>query len=263
MAAPDYVLDPDGDVIITLRNFNAPFPPLPFEEARPAWESLEETVVSENGENDDTDLIKDNPSELLEQSVRLQVSSSHLKLSSPYFKKALDGPFKESYPTADGLRHIEADGWDKEAFVIVMQILHGRNRPIPRRLNLEMLAKVAVVVDYYTCGESVQPFAEIWHNGIEIPWLKSSNGISQDLIILLFVSWVFEWEEELIAATKVAQNRSEGPLSTMALPIPEVIISIINDQRQKELRRISASLQKVFDRFRTPLPECTEECMSI
>ncbi|KAI1283499.1 hypothetical protein F5Y07DRAFT_155014 [Xylaria sp. FL0933] len=263
MAAPDYVLDPNGDVIITLRNFNAPFPPLPFEEVCPAWDSLEETVVSENRENDDTDLTKDDPSELLEQSVRLQVSSSHLKLSSPYFKKALDGPFKESYSTADGLRHIDADGWDKEAFVIVMQILHGRNRPIPRRLDLEMLAKVAVIVDYYNCHESVEPFAEIWHNGIDIPWSKALNIINQDLIIYLFVSWVFDWEGELRATTKVAQNLSEGPLSTMGLPIPELIISIINHRRLKELRRIGASLHKVFDRFRTPLPKCTEECASI
>ncbi|KAI1347427.1 hypothetical protein F5Y01DRAFT_329666 [Xylaria sp. FL0043] len=262
MAAPDYILDPDGDVIITLRNFNKPFPPIPFEQPRAVWDSLEETVASENRENDDTDLIKDDPSELLEQSVRLQVSSSHLKLSSQYFKKALGGPFKESHSNADGLRHIEADGWDKEAFVIVMRILHGLSRPIPRRLDLEILAKVAVIVDYYNCRQSVEPFAEIWHHGIDVPCVKPLN-ISRDHIILLFVSWVFDWEEDLSAATKVAQNLSEGPLSTMGLPIPVLIQSIINHRRLKELRRIGASLHKVLDRFRKPLPECTEECASI
>ncbi len=249
------MLDPDGDVIITLRNFNAPFPILPFDETLSAWENVPQIAVG--GQIVETGLpIEAAPPEVVEEvlpieaeapapeaveedsgniwpmedpfvespipSVRLQVSSAHLRLVSPYFKKALDGPFKESHSTTDGLRHIDADDWDTEAFLIVMRIIHGQNRLVSRSLDLEMLAKVAAIVDYYQCHEMLEPFAEIWH--LQRKEALIPGTVSRDLILLLFVSWVLRWSEEFKAVTRIPQTQSKGPLSTMGLPIPERII---------------------------------------
>jgi hypothetical protein len=151
----------------------------------------------------------------------LRVSSAHLRLASPYFQKALDGSLNESHLTTDGLRHMDAQDWDAKALLIVMQIIHGRNHHVPRILNLEMLAKVAVVVDYYGCHEMVEPFTEIWliHlNGL-VP-----DSINRDLILLLLVSSVFRWAYIFNAVTKTALDQAQGPLRTLNLPIQESII---------------------------------------
>ncbi|KAI0904608.1 hypothetical protein F4823DRAFT_614482 [Ustulina deusta] len=310
MEAPDYVLDPDGDVIITLRNFNAPFPILPFDETLSAWENVPQIAVG--GQIVETGLpIEAAPPEVVEEvlpinveepapeaveevlpieaeepapeaveedsgniwpmedpfvespipSVRLQVSSAHLRLVSSYFKKALDGPFKESHSTTDGLRHIDADDWDTEAFLIVMRIIHGQNRLVSRSLDLEMLAKVAAIVDYYQCHEMLEPFAEIWH--LQRKEALIPGTVSRDLILLLFVSWVLRWSEEFKAVTRIAQTQSKGPLSTMGLPIPERIISVIDQQRQETLHNISLVLDDLLDRFRKEPADCSEACSSM
>ncbi|KAK5636015.1 hypothetical protein RRF57_011727 [Xylaria bambusicola] len=291
MRAPDYVLDPDGDVIITLRNFDAPFPPLPFVEELPPcgtsnntswWSSLDEDaplhakskkdkkkkkqlaeeLIAEIGPTpevsltvDETPVYPDTDPRLpafevtevtkapdvefpvLEEAVDdgkescmppakprvlFQVSSAHLRLGSRYFKKALNGPFKESQLGTDGFRHIDADGWNTYAFLTVMRIIHGHNREVPRNVDLKMLAMVATVVDYYECDEVLEPFIEIWCSRIRTAPVPET--INRDLILLLFVSWVFKWSAEFKAATKIAQNQSKGPLSTMGLPIPDRII---------------------------------------
>ena len=103
-----------------------------------------------------------------------------------------------------------------------MKIIHGRSRQVPRNLDLQMLAKVATIVDYYECYEIFEPFSEIWYSQIQ----KSitPKTINKDLTLLLLVSWVFGWSKEFMAVTKIAHNRGKGPLSTMGLPIPERII---------------------------------------
>ena len=55
-----------------------------------------------------------------------------------------------------GLFHIDAEDWDAETFLIYLQILHLRNRQVPRIVTLEIMAKMAILVDYYDCGEAVK-----------------------------------------------------------------------------------------------------------
>lgn len=37
--------------------------------------------------------------------------------------------------------------------LILMNIIQGRNRSVPEIINLEMLARLAILVDYYDCHE--------------------------------------------------------------------------------------------------------------
>ncbi|KAI1419124.1 hypothetical protein F5Y12DRAFT_779526 [Xylaria sp. FL1777] len=304
METPDYVLDPNGDVIITLRNFNAPFPILPlnneelstFEDfqlegstttkkgskkkaktmplgTQPEPEpSLEHTVAA--GEPpaveqltasevpvDSVDEVLPTEAESVERSVKLQASSAHLRLGSRYFEKALDGRFHESHSSSNGLQQIDAEGWDIEALLIVMQIVHGQNRHVPRSLDLEMLVKVAAIVDYYQFHEILEPFSEIWRLRTKDSWIADIT--SQNLIPLLFVSWVLGWPEEFKAVTKIAQTRSKRPLSPLGLPIPERIIRAIDDQRRETLGQISAVLNGLLDRFRKEPTDCSEACSSL
>ncbi|KAL7904217.1 hypothetical protein GGI35DRAFT_472581 [Trichoderma velutinum] len=39
--------------------------------------------------------------------------------------------------------------WNEEAFLTVMRIVHAQTTTLPQIVNLEMLAKIAVIVDFY------------------------------------------------------------------------------------------------------------------
>ncbi|KAI4610829.1 hypothetical protein J4E80_007858 [Alternaria sp. BMP 0032] len=90
------------------------------------------------------------------------VSSRHLILASPWFEKAMteEGFVESNRDKKDGLFHINAQDWDAKAFYIVLCIVHGRNKLVKREMTLEMLAKIAVLEDYYGFGETLDVFKE-------------------------------------------------------------------------------------------------------
>ncbi|SCO53268.1 uncharacterized protein FFNC_14717 [Fusarium fujikuroi] len=71
--------------------------------------------------------------------LRMLVSGKHLELASPIFKTMVTGPFAEGKTDVSGFRQITASDWDPEAFNIILTIMHGYNRDVPRSLSLEML----------------------------------------------------------------------------------------------------------------------------
>ncbi|KAK7427564.1 hypothetical protein QQZ08_005839 [Neonectria magnoliae] len=103
---------------------------------------------------------------------QMLVSSAHLSQASPVFRKMLNGLFAEAVADSQGLYRITTTGWDPEALVIVLDIMHGHNRSMPQQLSLEMIAKVAMIVDYYDCLEIVEVFAGIWVDALA----KSQSG---------------------------------------------------------------------------------------
>ncbi|KAF4338325.1 dynamin family [Fusarium beomiforme] len=99
--------------------------------------------------------------------IQMLVSGKHLELASSYFKKMFSGPFMEGKADHSGLRRVTASNWDPEAFNIVLTIMHGYHRDVPRSLGLEMLAKLAMIVDYYDCHEIIELYADICGKLIE------------------------------------------------------------------------------------------------
>ncbi|RDW83611.1 BTB/POZ domain-containing protein [Aspergillus mulundensis] len=87
---------------------------------------------------------------------RIRVSAKHLMLASPYFKKMLTGGWKESLAYQQkGSVEITAEDWDLEALLILLRAIHCQHHLIPESLELETLAKVAVIADYYDCKDVV------------------------------------------------------------------------------------------------------------
>jgi hypothetical protein len=153
------------------------------------------------------------------------VSSRHLVLVSPVFKRLLKKEgFSESYPSkSDGLLHINATDLDAEAFLVVLQIIHLRNKQAPRAISLELLAKIAVIVNYYDCGEAIELFTEMW-----IQRLKNEPfpmTYCRDLVLWIWIACVFDVEDYFKQATAVAIRESQEPLRTMNLPIREWVSS--------------------------------------
>ncbi|KAJ2979490.1 hypothetical protein NUW58_g7185 [Xylaria curta] len=200
--------------------------------------------------------------------LRLQVSSAHLKLASRYFQKALGGEFREAQPNIDGLLCIDASHWDRKALIIVLQIIHGQNRQVPKTLDLEMLAKIAVIVDYYDCHEVFDAFAELWLHRLK-GRLILLHKLDRELLFLLLVSWVFRWAYEFKLATKIILRHSKGPLLTLDLPIPEAITckfsatTIALIAANEALRAVGSSLDRLTRNFQQERPPCSFECASM
>jgi hypothetical protein len=157
-------------------------------------------------------------------SILYYVSSRHLKLASPWFHRALA---KEKWAESerdekDNLVHIKADDWDGNAFLILMNIFHLKNRKVPRELSLDDLAKIAVLVDYYECAEAVEHFTEKWKENLKT-LVPIPSTYCRTLTLWIWIAWVFELTDELEKATLVAVKHCSEPMRTLGLPIPEKI----------------------------------------
>lgn len=144
-------------------------------------------------------------------------------LASPVFKRALnrDGFAESVRNEIDGFFHIDASDWDPEAFLIVLRVLHGRNKQVPRKVSLDMLAKIAILEDYYTFGESLDVFTEMWIQ--ELIKVSIPTVYCRDLVLWIWVAWLFDKDQQFKEATTVAIKQSTEALRTLDLPIPTIL----------------------------------------
>lgn len=149
--------------------------------------------------------------------IRMLVSGKHLALASSYFEKMFAGPFTEGKTDPSGLRQVTAIDWDPEAFNIILTIIHGYHRDVPRSLSLEMLAKLAMIVDYYQCHESVELYADIWLANLNSQ-LPTVYG--RDCILCMVISWVFMQPDMFQKMTRLALRHSGTLIESDDLPIP-------------------------------------------
>lgn len=156
---------------------------------------------------------------------QFRVSSKHLTYASPVFQKMLDGPWREGTENSDtSLREIQAGDWETEPLRILLNIIHGRYREVPKQLDLLTLTKVAVLVDYYNCHEIVEFCADRWISQLENK-LPTSYGI--ECVLWICVSSVFQREQPFRAMTALAVKQSRGTLDSTNLPIVDIIGKLI------------------------------------
>ncbi|RMZ67717.1 Nuclear pore [Pyrenophora seminiperda CCB06] len=128
-------------------------------------------------------------------------------LASPWFRRTLTRKeFAESLrDPSDGRYHIQANDWDEEALLILLNIFHVRTRRVPATVSLEMLAKIAVLVDYYELenAEVMERDTKDWianvRRSVAIP-----SSYCRDLMLWICISRVFCMREEFEKTTAVA-----------------------------------------------------------
>ncbi|KAK7961783.1 uncharacterized protein PG986_002608 [Apiospora aurea] len=193
-------IDPNGDVELILRNPNAPF--AVWDENTPALKSFNKSAASDEtkrkydtafggGQSFFDSVDPGKPTQPLprcpsaqstatdvpaqpcqgepavdkkdeqERTVRFRLSSKHLEMASTFFKDILT----HRDPEEEGnVITIETTSWDTDAMLVLMNIIHGRHRNVPRRLDLEKIAQIAVIVDYFRYHEVVDAFEYTWIN---------------------------------------------------------------------------------------------------
>ncbi|KAJ5183240.1 hypothetical protein N7492_000856 [Penicillium capsulatum] len=192
---------------------------------------------------------------------RIQVSAKHLMLASPVFKKILTGGWKESITYfQQGSIEITAESWDIEALMILLRVIHGKYHHVPRKLTLEMLAKIGVIADYYDCKETMYFLTDMWILNMEenIP-----TEPSRDLMLWLWIAWFFELPSQFKLSTSIAMSQSEGWIDMLGLPIPDNIIDSMNKYRERAINNLIVVLHETRNAFLHGARGCCFECRSI
>jgi BTB/POZ domain len=221
--------DPDGDLRLLLRN--------PVQDAAETSEVGPDENVSEELGNDLSGLVI--PEESLNSNdvalkddedcsdvVEMLVSSKHMMLASKVFKAMLSN-FSEGYTlrsTGKVEQTLPED--DPAAFEILLNIIHGRTRSVPRQVDLPLLARLAITTDKYELWEVVEMFSDVWITHLQDSIPKS---FSKDLHLWLLISWVFGKPSEFSHVSKVLQKEASGRIEGVLpdnLPIPPSIIGM-------------------------------------
>ncbi|KAF2710592.1 hypothetical protein K504DRAFT_490682, partial [Pleomassaria siparia CBS 279.74] len=194
-----------------------------------------------------------------EEGIHFHVCSGNLMSASSRFNTMLkrNGWSESTRNGDDNLFYLSAEDWDEQAFIILMNIFHLKNREIPRKLSLEMLAKVGVLVDYYDCAESTEHFTNIW-----IAKLRATVSIPttycRELVLWMWVAWIFKLSDEFERATHGAIIHCTDSVRDLGLPIPEWVTVEINERRNQSIGRIVSQMHGKLDEYRNPKYTCAQ-----
>lgn len=193
MAPTIHVLDPDYDTVITLKDSSI------------TLAEVETCSTSESCE------------------IHYHVSSRHLQLASPWFKRAMAQDTWVESRSEDGKFQIVAHDWDEGTFLLLLNIFHLRNKQVPRVISLETLAKVGVLVDYYECGEAVEMFTAVWIATFKKTDIPST--FCRSVVLWIWIAWIFDLHEHFEYASIVAIKDGKMAMDTLGLPIPASVSS--------------------------------------
>jgi hypothetical protein len=163
--------------------------------------------------------------------VHMLVSAKHMMLASPVFKAMLQhSTFKEGRKlSSTGTVEVPLLDDDPAPFKIILDIIHGRNKSVPRQINLQSLTSVSILVDKYRMAESVESFSDGWIDALKeyLPTKYVTQEDAQDVHRWLGISWVFGKDEEFKKMTALVERGCYAALAEdieEGLPIPDLIV---------------------------------------
>lgn len=162
--------------------------------------------------------------------VRIRVSSKHMNLASPVFKAMLapSGFLECRHLKAYGTVEVSLPDDDVEALTILLHIIHGRTKEVPTKVSLELLNKIAVVVDKYRLQDGVGFFSDSWVDDVKrkYPILHKSDNY---LIKWLGISWVFRKKDLFNQATICAVNSAGKDFGNVVddFPLPNNLLGML------------------------------------
>ncbi|KAF1997510.1 hypothetical protein P154DRAFT_496699 [Amniculicola lignicola CBS 123094] len=216
------------------------------------WERLGDEIDSPEDDVEIGDIKAESP----EIEIHYLVSSRHLMLASPRFYTMLaDSNWVEGHRSDDGRYHINVEDWDEQALLVILNIFHLRHKEVPRELELEVLAKIAVLVDYYECAEVLELFSDMWieklRKDVMVPLIYC-----RDLMLWLCVALVFRLSEEFKTATLVAIRWAPGPIGSLGLPISPSTVHKLDRRRNTAIELIMATLDLWLENYQSPEYKC-------
>lgn len=154
--------------------------------------------------------------------ARFRVSSKHLTLTSAYFRGRLGPNWPEGKAlTETGSIELILSDCDPEALCIILSIIHGYSRQVPRSVSFDLLVKLALATIYLQCHGAVEWFGTIWIDGQDLP---APPVVASVLNPWIMVAWAFSHDSAFQEVTKLAEQHMIGFFLGGGLPIPKSII---------------------------------------
>ncbi|RAK95202.1 uncharacterized protein BO80DRAFT_497896 [Aspergillus ibericus CBS 121593] len=226
----------------------------------PAW--VDEPRKRRSGKKVQTEDQSDrngNPSEAAV--IQYQASAKHLASASPFFKALLLSGLRESVKfKTEGSVTVSTEGWDANALLYVLKILHCKHHELPRQVDLTMLAKVCVVGDFYGCQDAVRFATQCWIGQLE-PGVPNTKY--RPLVLWIWLSYFFRMAAQFKEVTSIAITQGKGLIETLGLPIPATIMDAINDRRQEAITELIDHVYEERDRYLSGEMGCSFECSAM
>ncbi|KAK2736672.1 hypothetical protein FQN57_000609 [Myotisia sp. PD_48] len=273
-----YRLDPDGDVILILTRYvqyvsvdstydndeglctSGDFSakdPSNYEDIPPFSPETQRDVIAYEKAPQYTEVEICEGVTGCEEEVIIHVSSRHLILASPVFRAMLQRKFTESNTLlATGQVNVPLPDDDPDAFLILLNIIHGHLRQVPLDVDLAMLTQLAILVDKYRIHECVVMFSNFWFDRIKstIP-----ETYTDEIPAWICVSWVFSKPVQFKQATQLALRQGRDAISMSDLPIPLAVVDALNNRREEALKHIVTTLLNHLDDY-LENEHCSFEC---
>lgn len=270
-----YEVDPEADTLLIVPHPSKPFAPWHDESSEPT-PSSSSSSLSTTPSDVYAGILRgtSRPPNIYASiasapELRIKVSSQHLILASKPFRNRFkyhpqnddnNNNNNHHHHNEDGRTHITLSppgAYDPQAVIVVMDILHGRGKKVPRTLpDVETLAKIAVVVDALKVHDAVAVYADRWfaagwslsplpslaaQEGGETllfdeakahhPNRKDTAASDRALVLWIYASYVFRQAEAFKAATRLAVLRSHGPVRTLGLQVRAGVISTFSERK--------------------------------
>ena len=121
---------------------------------------------------------------------------------------------------------------DPQALLILLNIVHCRNKQVPRSIDRQLLYDIAVLVDYHGFDEATEVFSDIWLrelNREDQVAAVFTNTYGMDISIRksvenIWISMVFDDSGLFEKATRQTIRISTGPMPTYGHPFPTTLI---------------------------------------
>jgi hypothetical protein len=133
--------------------------------------------------------------------VEMRVSSRHLILASALFKCLLKGGFPESQSlSSTGALKIPLPDDDPNPLEIILNIIHGHVKKVPRKVDIDVLTQISVLIDKYAFHEVAEIFTDMWFENLRV---NPPKTFTEDLMSWFCVSWVLSKPEMFRHITKL------------------------------------------------------------
>lgn len=150
--------------------------------------------------------------------VHCIVSSKHMILASPVFGKLLAGDSAEAKLfRAKGHAKIRVLA-DFDIMVILLNVIHGSSRKVPRQVTLDELSSIAQLASKFGMTEAVQFFSDTWIDALEREGFPRTYN--RAVLQLLLIFHIFDRPEEFKTMTRLIQRECDENVVADAGDIP-------------------------------------------
>jgi hypothetical protein len=209
MSTEHHTFDVDGDLLLLLTRTDDENDPPSVNKNLDLLDKLDDESLEEGDVNIRTEILD---AEVLDESsserqtdeakpqteVRMLVSSKHMMLASPVFKAMLEGStFKEGKElNMSGKVEVPLPDDEPTALEIILNIIHGRNRRVPKKVSFKTLTNIEILVDKYQMVETVEAYSDYWISCLRKDMPEDFDCEREiEFYRWIMISWVF-WKSD-------------------------------------------------------------------